>query len=602
MSSEEIRGKLAQLPRVPGVYLFRDAAGRVLYVGKSRSLRDRVHSYFGANLPSARIEAMVRRIADLETFVTRTEEEALILEYELINRHEPRYNVVFRDDKSYPVIKVTDEEFPRTLFTRKIRKDGGTYLGPYPNAGAVRKVLGLLEDLFKVRSCHYPSAKLLEVKVCLQYHIKRCSGPCEGKVSPEEYRQQIEDAVRFLKGREEDLVRDLERRMRAAGEALEFEKAARLRDRMEAVRTLRQRQVVSAVSAHEGDVVAADGLGEWVCIQQLSVRGGRIAGQRKFEVRGEGRELAEVLGEFVKLHYLNREDTPAEILISEEIPERELVESSLEQRSGRKISVRVPERGRWRQLLDMARQNSRMFLEAREAQAPQAAAGAALTELKERLGLPELPTRIEGFDISTLQGGATVASMVSFVDGVSHRSGYRRFRIKTVEGQDDFASMFEVVSRRYRRLAEEGSELPNLVLIDGGKGQIASASAALFNLGLELPICSLAKREELVFSAAHPEGLALGERSGARRLLERVRNEAHRFAITYHRKLRDRASLASFLDGIAGVGPATRKKLLAAFEDPRQIRTASLESLAAVVGKRAARALVEGLRKGASGE
>ncbi|MBI3892028.1 MAG: excinuclease ABC subunit C [Candidatus Wallbacteria bacterium] len=268
-----LAAKLKLLPRQPGVYVFRDAGGAVLYVGKSRSLRDRVHSYFGSNLPSARIEAMVQRIADLDTFVTRTEEEALILEYELIGRHEPRYNIVFRDDKSYPVIKITSEEFPRAIFTRRIKKDGGVYLGPYPNAGAVRKVLALVEDLFKIRSCHYPSSKLRDVKLCLQYHIKRCTGPCEAKVSAEEYRQQVEDAVKFLRGREEDLLRDLESRMREASAATQFEKAARLRDRMDAVRTLRQRQAVSAVSDHEGDVVAVEGLDDWfscACLNEVA--------------------------------------------------------------------------------------------------------------------------------------------------------------------------------------------------------------------------------------------------------------------------------------------------------------------------------------------
>jgi excinuclease ABC subunit C len=585
--AEQVRG----LPRKPGIYVFRDSAGKVLYVGKSRSLRDRVSSYFSGQLSSARIELMVSRIAALETFVVVTEEEALILEYELINRYEPRFNVVFRDDKSYPLIKVTREEFPRASYTRKVRKDGGLYLGPYPNAGAVRKVVDLVVELFKLRTCSYPSSRLRGVKLCLQYHIQRCTGPCEGKVSPEEYGQQVKDAVAFLRGREEELVRELEERMRGAAAALEFEKAARLRDRLQAVRALQQRQTVSRVSEHEGDLVAVVGTGGWFCVQQVNVRGGRIAGQRKLEVPGEGRGPAEVLGEFVKLHYLNREQVPPEILLSEPIPELELLESSLARRCGRKVSVRVPERGRWRQLMEMAVQNARLFLEARESQTPEVSAIAGMQELKERLGLPELPVRIEGFDISTLQGGSTVASMVSFADGVSDRASYRRFRIKEVEGQDDFASMFEVVSRRYRRLQDEGAELPRLILIDGGKGQLAAAAAALANLGAAVPICSLAKREEVIFSPLHPEGLALGPYSAGRRLLERVRDEAHRFAVTYHRKLRQRRAMTSFLDDIQGVGPATRVKLIRAFGDPRKIKEAGLPELCAVVNRRAAEAI-----------
>ncbi len=589
--NDSLADKLRVLPRLPGVYLFRDAGGSVLYVGKSGRLKDRVGSYFGSSLPSPRIAAMVGRIADLETFITSTEEEALILEYELINRHEPRYNVVFRDDKSYPVIKVTREAFPRTIFTRKIRKDGGTYLGPYPNAGAVRRVLDLVTDLFKLRTCAFSSRRLVKEKLCLQFHIDRCTGPCEGKVTEEEYAEQVRDAVTFLRGREEDLLRDLQRRMEGAAGALQFERAARLRDQIEAVRTLKSRQALSAVSEHEGDVIAVARLEDSFCIQQLSLKRGRIAGQRKVEVQGLGEDVGEILGAFLKLHYLNRDDVPASLRVSDPFPEQDLLEEALTHRSGRQVSIRIPERGRWRQLVDLGRQNARLFLEAQDAQSPRESIDSGLEELKEHLNLSCLPVRIEGFDISTLQGTHTVASMVSFRDGLQDRSSYRRFKIQKVEGQDDFASMFEVVSRRYGRLSKEGKPLPDLILIDGGKGQLAAASAALFETGLQIPICSLAKKQEIVYSLRHPDGLDLGPHSPGRRLLQRVRDEAHRFAITYHRKLRAKGGIETRLDGIPGVGPATRSKLLRAFRDPREIASAPVERLQEVVGPHLARAI-----------
>lgn len=581
-----LQERIARLPRRPGVYVFRDRRGRNLYVGKSVSLRERVASYFRGPLPTARIEAMVGKIHDFEVFETGTEAEALVLEYELIGKLQPRYNIVFRDDKSYPSIKITREAYPRVLFTRKLEEDGGAYLGPYTNAKAVRRTVNLVSGIFKLRTCTAPSQRLKKLRLCLQYHMDRCSGPCEDLVSEDEYREQVDDAVRFLKGQTEDLVRDLRQRMHQAAGSLQFERAARYRDQAGALEKLKERQSVSAsLSDREGDVLAIEvGESGHYCIQQIFVRQGRIQGQHKVEGEGEGIDPAELLGGYVNQYYLARDEAPSEILSSHSLSDAPALEEALRARIGHRVTLRRPLRGRWRQVLDMAKRNARLYLDSMQQGREADRRTRALEDLRSALHLPRVPCRIEGFDVSTLLGGATVASMVSFLNGAPDRASYRRFRIRSVQGQDDFASLYEVVSRRYERLLREGTPLPDLILIDGGKGQLASALSALAGLDLgRVPVISLAKREEIVFSRAHPEGLVLGEDSEARRILQHVRDEAHRFAVTYHRRLRARRGLTTRLSGIPGVGPARLKKLLRHFEDPTAIAEAGIDQLAEVV-------------------
>lgn len=581
---EKLKEKVRAIPTTPGVYLFKDRRGVVLYVGKSVSLRHRVSSYLQDSAKhTGRIEAMVRRAADVEVFTVRNEDEALLLEFELINKHAPRYNIMFRDDKTYPYLKVTKEEFPRIIFTRKPKEGEGQLLGPFTSADSLRKTLRFLATIFPVRSCHVHSSKLHTLRACMDYHIKRCNAPCEGKISAPEYQKIVDDAVLFLKGRDDELVTDLRAQMKEAGEKWDLERAARIKAQLEALGRLTVKQNVAGVTEEDFDVVAIAGEGSTRVVQQIQVRGGKIRGQHKVQLKKADAPNSEVLDEFIKQHYLGAELLPREILTSEEIPEREVLERVLGAKAGRKVEIGVPQRGRKRGLVDMAKKNAGLFLETQGATGEEARE--AVEELAQVLSLARPPARIECFDISHVQGTDAVASMVVAQDGVMDRSSYRRFKIKTVEGNDDFASMEEVISRRYSRLLAESAPLPDLVLIDGGKGQLASGKHALIGLGLgSLPVASLAKQEEILFAPHLPDGVALPEQSLARRLVQRIRDEAHRFAVTYHRKLRTKRTNRSELDSIEGVGPRSRMALLRHYGSIEKIGAASEADLAAVEG------------------
>jgi excinuclease ABC subunit C len=610
-SIERLREKAGTVPGSPGVYLFRDTAGAVLYVGKSVSLRHRVSSYLGDRTRlNARIARMVERAADLEVVVTANEEEALLVEYELIDRYAPRYNIVFRDDKSYPYLKVTHEEFPRIVFTREpgplLRRRGdaagaagvapegrsrpsgapaGQLLGPFTSADSLRKTLRFLATIFPVRSCKVPSSRLHTVRACMDFHIKRCLAPCEGKVDAATYQKIVSDAVLFLKGRDDELMADLRRRMREAAAAWELEKAARLKGQIAALERLQVKQNVTGIVAEDFDVLgaASDEPGGRHVVQQLQVRAGRIRGQRKIQLARTHATTIVVLSEFVKQHYLRSEVLPPEILTEEPLPEAPLIERALARRAKHAVRLAVPQRGRKRGLVEMAVKNARLFLATQGATGEEARE--AVAELAQVLSLSKAPARIECFDISHTGGTDTVASMVVAQNGVMDRSGYRRYRIRTVEGIDDFAAMREVIDRRYRHVLAEGQPLPDLVLIDGGKGQLAAGQHSLLALGVGTQaIAALAKREEILFAPHLPDGLALPEGSLARRLVQRIRDEAHRFAITYHRRLRSRRTAASALDAIAGVGPRSRALLLRHFGSVDRVRAATAAELAAVPG------------------
>ena len=593
---DALREKARHLPRKPGIYLWKDSRGKVLYVGKSVDLRSRVASYFGAS-PSTPEKAgmIVAASRDIDFFVTDNEADALILEHREIQNHRPRFNVIFRDDKSYPMIKITKERFPRIHVTRRKLDDGAVYLGPYPSAAAVRRTLKLITTLFPIRDCHFESRRLRKAKVCLSYHIKRCAGPCEDRVDEEEYRQLASEAGRFLTGDTGPVLDELEAKMQEAAGALEFERAAMYRDRFEALQRLAvPRRIEPHGAPFDEDVVALAAGTAGVVVQELYYRKGRMEGQYRAEIPEPG-EPGKLLADWVAARYIGAgARVPGAILLSHEPEDRDTLAEALARVSGQAVELVVPQQGRRYKLLQMALRNALSYLESRRGQG---SGGAGMDRLAEALGLPGPPRRIEGFDISNTGETEKVASMVVALDGRMAKSEYRRFVIRGVEGQDDFACMAEAVRRRYKRRLKEGEELPDLVMVDGGPGQVAAAFQVLADeLDLaEQPLVGIAKREERLHLPGDTEGLALPRTDPGLQLLQVVRNEAHRFALAHHRARRQKRSFRSELDDVPGVGPASRRALLRHFKDLQAVRAASLEELLSVDGlnRRAARALFD---------
>ena len=579
--------KLEQLPARPGVYLFKGGDGEILYVGKARVLRDRVRSYFQASRPfDPAKSAMVGEIADLDLVVTDSEMEALALENNLIKRHKPRYNIRLRDDKNHPYLKLTlAEEYPRLYVVRRPAEDGNVYGGPYIPARLGRKTSGLVRKLFGVRSCK-ETLNGRRPRPCLQYQIKRCLAPCVAEIcSLDRYRRSCEDARLFLEGRTEEVVDRLRATMEGAAAGERFEEAASLRDQVRALERLEMPQKITTTDLEERDLFAAEVEGGRAAVQVFSVRDGKVVAREGF-LLDRLTEPETVLASTIQQFYAAGRYVPREVLVPAEVPGRELLESWLTARRGTHVRIRVPQRGEKFRLLDLVVRNARLAFEM-EWKHPRTQSQEILRALRDLLDLEVEPRRIECFDVSNIQGSDIVASMVLFEEGSPKKSDYRKFRVRGVAGApDDFASMREVVGRRYRRLLEEGSELPDLVLVDGGKGQLGAAVAALEELGLgEQPVASLAKREELIFVRGRDEPIALPRRSPVLQLVQRVRDEAHRFAIGFHRQARKSRTIRSELDGIPGVGPAKRRKLLSVFGSVRGVRGASEIELATAVGR-----------------
>lgn len=599
------RDKVQHLPAKPGVYIFKDSQDTVIYVGKAVNLRNRVRTYFqAAGRQSPKVKAMVERAADLEYIQTDSEVEALILECNLIKEHRPRYNVCLKDDKSYPYIKVSlNETFPRVYSTRRVVKDGARYFGPYTAVGAMRETLGLLRKIFPIRTCK-PQEMARRSRPCLNYHIKRCLGPCCGLVDQEQYRRSIQEVVLFLEGRQADLVHRLQQRMAEAAENLQFEQAAELRDQLQAVQKVMEKQKIVSAGLEDQDVIAmARGIKSESCLMVFFVRGGKLIGREHFLIDDTGdMDRSEVMTGFVKQYYSQSESWPKVILLSEEIEDGELISCWLSEKKGEKVQVRVPKRGDKLKLVEMAAKNALLTLEQEqlERQSRLDRVEGALEELARWLNLDQPPRRMECYDISNIQGSETVASMVVFEEGVAKNSEYRRFKIKTVQGPNDFASMQEVINRRFSRAIEEIKlintgqlstkeakfyRLPDLVIIDGGKGQLSSAREVMRLLGFGyIPTFGLAKEEELLFTEGNPDPIVLPRGGKALYLVQRLRDEAHRFAITYHRQLRGKRNLKSLLDEIDGIGDKRRRELLKAFKNIDQIKAAPVEELAIVEG------------------
>jgi excinuclease ABC subunit C len=577
--------KIPHLPESPGVYLWRDEDGTVLYVGKAKRLRSRVRNYVGSDhLESVKTRALMQSAASLETIVVPSEAHALILEANLIKEYKPKYNIALRDDKSYPYIKVTvAEPFPRVWVTRHLVDDGSRYFGPYTDVGMMRRALNVVKRIFTVRSCNYDMPKQMPERPCLDYFIKRCKAPCILAQTQAEYRAMIDEVLVFLEGRTNEVKKRVRARMELAAESLDFERAAELRDALNHLEQMEEPAVVMTIEGGDRDVLGYARDGDDAAIALMRIRGGKLlAREHQFLENLEEETDAAVLEAYLVGSYLPLEDRSAELLVPFEPGERELVETSLE-----RTKVHVPQRGPRRELVDLATQNARHLLEELRltGEDTEERAGDPIYELQRQLGLQKVPRSLVCFDISHAQGTDTVASCVWFQNGRPYRAEYRKFKVKTVEGIDDFASMNEVVTRYFTRRLDEKKSLPDLVVIDGGKGQLNAAHAALSLLGLaEMPLISLAKREEEIFVIGRQESLRLSRRSPALRVLQQARDEAHRFAITFQRKRRAARTITSELLRIPGVGEAKRRQLLAAFGSLQGVREAGVEAIAALPG------------------
>ena len=599
MEQTLLKERLNSLPAKPGVYMMKDTADQVIYVGKAIHLRNRVRSYFHApDGQTRKVRRLVESIAGFEFIVTDSELEALILECNLIKKHRPRYNVRLKDDKRYPYIKITlQEDFPRIYTVRRMQGDGARYFGPYTSSKAVHQTMELLRKLFPYLTCKREITGQ-DRRPCLYYHIGRCVGPCIGAVTRQEYRALIEQVILFLEGKQERIIGSLQEGMEAAAQELNYERAAALRDQIEALSTVIEKQKIVSASASDQDVIAFAREDGQACVQTFFIRGGKLIGREYFVLTGtQDEDSGEIMTSFLKQFYDKAAYVPSTILLQHDIDEGMVIEGWLRQKRGTKVTIRVPRRGKGRELVEMVAANAMETLAQLRAEwaAEQARQVIALDELQRYLNMEQAPTRIECYDISNIQGRSATGSMVVFVKGVPHKSDYRRFRIKTVDGADDYAMLREVLSRRFRRATREQPQrtaqpdgwgiLPDLLIVDGGKGQLHAAREVMTQLGVDhISTIGLAKEREEVFTPGHLDPILLPRDSEALYLLQRVRDEAHRFAITYHRRLREKRGLSSALDEIPGVGPRRRQALLKHFGSLNAIREASVEELAAVTG------------------
>ena len=593
-----IAAKLPHLPDSPGVYMWKGRDGTTLYIGKAKRLRSRVRSYFANDqLESVKTRHLVGLVADVETIVVPSEAHALILEANLIKEYRPRFNIALRDDKSYPYIKVTIQEpFPRVFVTRRLEDDGASYFGPYTDVGAMRRALNVVKRIFTVRSCNYDMPAQMPERPCLDYYIKRCKAPCILAQSQHDYRAMIDEVVLFLSGRPDEVTRRVKERMDLASEQLDFERAAELRDVLHHLEQMEEPTVVLEVEGGDRDVIGYARDGDDACVTVLRIRSGKLLSrEQRFLTNIEGEEDADVMTIFMAGSYVGMQEKARQVLLPFDFPDRELIEQALPD-----SKILIPQRGPRRDLIALAEQNARHLLEELKLSSMDVdeRAGDPVYELGRELSLQRLPRSLVCFDISTTQGTDTVGSCVWFENGRPKRAEYRKFKVKTVEGTDDFASMQEVVRRYFDRRIKDGKPLPDLIVIDGGKGQLSAAHAALVEVGLtDRPLISLAKREEEIFVWGREEALKLSRRSPALRLLQQARDEAHRFAVTYNRKRRSMRTVTSELLKVPGIGPVKRRRLLQEFGSVQGVRDAGEEAIAKLPGFNAdrARKLLESL-------
>ncbi|MBZ5725951.1 MAG: excinuclease ABC subunit UvrC [Acidobacteriia bacterium] len=588
----ELRDKAGQLPLAPGVYLYKDGAGRVIYVGKANILRHRVRSYFSEDkLADVKTGTLIAEARDIDYILVDNQKEALALENNLIKQYQPRFNILLRDDKTYPYVKLTSEKYPRVYVTRRLRKDGATYFGPYFPANLAHRLVHFIHRHFLVPSCKVDLTRF-HPKPCLQYHIHRCLGPCvQGLTTEEAYGTAVRNVKQFLEGRHTDLARDLRGRMEAAAGEMRFEEAASLRDLLATVEEIEERQKMAAAKGDDVDIFACYAEPPLVALNLFHLRNGQIVDRREFFWEDQAEfEEPHFFSALLKQIYLDQQFIPAEIHVPVEFEDREALEEFLSEKRGRRVEIRTPQRGQKKALLALVETNAKHSFDARF-RVLKPSSKAIQEAVQDALNLAAAPARIECFDISHIQGTDKVASMVVWEDGRMKKSDYRKFIIRTVTGNDDFASMHEVVSRRYARLQEEKRPFPGLVLIDGGLGQLHAAAEALEALGVsDQPLAAIAKREEIIYVyGQEDEPVVLDRFSPILHLVQSIRDEAHRFAVTFHRSRRNARQLTSELDDIAGVGKKTVQKLLKDFGSSELVRAATEDQLAAVVGRAAAR-------------
>jgi excinuclease ABC subunit C len=601
-----LKSKLENLPDNPGVYQFYNDKGKHLYIGKAKNLKNRVRTYFLPDHPSVRIGIMVKKIHDIQLIVTDSELEALVLENNLIKQYKPRYNVLLKDDKTFPFIKVTNEYFPRIYATRNLVKDGSRYFGPYTDVKSMRYALRLINQLFKIRSCKYDitpeTIEKKKIKVCLDYHIKKCDGPCEGLINRADYNVMVEGAVKLLGGKLSDLLKELQDGMVKASSDMDFELAAVYRDNMQKLQVFADKQKVVSDDLDDRDIIAVATADKDAACSILNIRGGKLIGKKQIGLRVElNSPLEEIYASFIKLFYDNEYVVVPGEIVTEVMPaDNEIIQSWISEKAQQKVKFFVPQRGKLKSLVNMCKQNAVLQIGElqlqrmkREGNIPH-----VLTALKRDIHLKKLPRRIECFDISNLQGSDIVASMVVFVDGKPKKSEYRKYIIEGIIGPDDFASMNQVVSRRYTRVMKEGLQFPDLIMIDGGKGQLSSAVDALREITqTPFEIIGLAKRLEEIFIPEDSDPIIIPLTSSSLKLLQQVRDEAHRFAITFHRERRSKRIITSELLSVKGIGPSLTAKLLKQFGSVEGIRAATQEKLSEVIGKKKAEVLLAYFRQ-----
>lgn len=595
MESFNIQEELKKLPGKPGVYLMHDEKDAIIYVGKAISLKNRVRQYFQSSRnKGAKIEQMVTHISRFEYIVTDSELEALVLECNLIKEHRPKYNTMLMDDKTYPFIKVTvNEPFPRVMMARRMKKDKAKYFGPYTSAGAVKDTIELIRKLYHIRSCNRSLPKDIgKERPCLNYHIHQCYAPCQGYISREEYRKSIDEVVRFLNGNYDPILKELEEKMLDASENLEFEKAIEYRELLASVQKIAQKQKITDTAGDDRDIIAMASEGEDAVVQVFFIRGGRLIGRDHFYLKiAENDTKSEILSSFIKQFYAGTPYIPAELMLPEEIEDQEIIEEWLTTRREHKVRLRIPKKGTKEKLVELAQKNAQMVLknDKERLKREEGRTIGAVKELERILGLTGI-IRMEAYDISNTNGFDSVGSMVVYEHGKPKRNDYRKFKIKSVQGPDDYASMNEVLTRRFEhglRERQDESEtggfqvFPDLIMMDGGRGQVNIALEVLEKLNLHIPVCGMVKDDNhrtrgLYFNNVE---LPIDRNSECFRLITRIQDEAHRFAITFHRQLRSKGQVHSILDDIPGVGPARRKDLMRSFENIEAIRNATVDDL-----------------------
>ncbi len=600
--NKDLQAKVNAIPALPGIYQFFNKDHKIIYIGKAKNLRNRVRSYFRTKLDSPKTKALVQKVADFDIIATENEIEALVLENNLIKKYKPKYNVNLKDDKTYPYIRVTKEPFPQIYPTRDVVQDGSKYFGPYTDVKSMKASLRMINKVFKIRSCtYYIDEKTIEqkkIKVCLDYHINKCDGMCEGLISVEDYGEMVNQVIKVLRGKTNLLIEELNAEMMQASEKLNFEKAGEIRDRIEQLKVYSEKQKIVTNDFEDKDIISIAVEAKDVACTILIIRNGRLVGKRQLKLNTEiGEELPKIYNAAIKFYYGEYVEIPKSIIL-ETLPfDNEILLEWLNSKADRKVKFIVPKiKSEAKSLLNMCKQNAILQLKDLQLQKMKKDGNLpyVLQSLKRDLRLTSLPRKIECFDISNIQGSDTVASMVVFVDGKPKKSLYRKYIIKSVDGPNDFASMQEVIKRRYTRLKEENEPLPDLIMVDGGKGQLSSAASILNNIGFrKYEIIGLAKRLEEVFFPEIKEAQTIPKTSSSLKLLQHLRDEAHRFAITFHRKRRDGRTLQTELTEIKGIGPKVAEKLLTEFKSVNEVKTKSLEELSKIIGEAKARLIFE---------